>query len=120
MKAADDFASTYNVNVVLKDSTSVILGIESFDDKCNNRAYVNTTGNAGMATAGSGDVLAGIVAGIVAGGLDGSIAETDLTQAIAIAVYIHGMAGDMAAKEKGQSSMLATDILDMITKVLNA
>lgn len=120
VKAADDFASTYNVNVVLKDSTSVILGIESFDDKCNNRAYVNTTGNAGMATAGSGDVLAGIVAGIVAGGLDGSIAETDLTQAIAIAVYIHGMAGDMAAKEKGQSSMLATDILDMIAKVLNA
>ena len=119
VKAADDYVRSNKINVILKDSTSVILGIESFDDKCNNRAYVNITGNAGMATAGSGDVLAGIVAGIVAGGLDGSLCKEDIVKALAVAVYIHGEAGDMAASEKGQSSMLATDIIDMIAKVLN-
>ena len=118
VKSAWDYSNKYNINVVLKDSTSVILGIESFDNKCNNRAYVNTTGNAGMATAGSGDVLAGIIAGVMAGGLDRELINDDATKAIAMAVYIHGLAGDMAAKEKGQTSMLATDILDMIAKVL--
>ena len=116
--ASLDYSNKYNVNVVLKDSTSVILGIESFGNKCNNRAYVNTTGNAGMATAGSGDVLAGIIAGIVAGGINRELVNEDLTKAIGVAVYIHGMAGDLAAKEKGQTSMLATDIVDMIAKVL--
>ena len=118
VNVARDYSDKYNINVVLKDSTSVILGIESFDNKCNNRAYVNTTGNAGMATAGSGDVLAGIIAGVMAGGLDREIIDYNATKAIALAVYIHGLAGDMAAMEKGQTSMLATDILDMIAKVL--
>ena len=118
VSAALDYADKYNINVVLKDSTSVILGIESFGDKCNNRAYVNTSGNAGMAVAGSGDVLAGMIAGVVAGGLDRELVNEDLTKALAIAVYIHGMAGDMAAREKGQTSMTATDILDEIAKVL--
>lgn len=118
IKTARDYSDKYNINVVLKDSTSVILGIESFDNKCNNRAYVNTTGNAGMATAGSGDVLAGIIAGAMAGGIDRELVSDDMTKAIAMAVYIHGLAGDMAADKKGQTSMLATDILDMIAKVL--
>ena len=69
--------------------------------------------------AGSGDILAGIIAGIVAGSLDRNLVESDLTKAIAIAVFIHGMAGDIAADEKGQICMVATDILDMIAKVLN-
>lgn len=118
VKAALDYSNKYNINVVLKDSTSVILGIESFANKCNNRAYVNTTGNAGMATAGSGDVLAGIIAGIVAGGMDRELVNEDLTKAIGLAVYIHGMTGDIVAKEMGQTSMLATDMVDMIAKVL--
>ena len=118
VKVARDYSDKYNINVVLKDSTSVILGIESFEDKCNNRAYVNTIGNAGMATAGSGDVLAGIIAGVMAGGLDRELVCKDMTKAIAIGVYIHSLAGDMAAEETGQTSMLATDILDMIAKVL--
>ena len=118
VKVARDYSDKYNINVVLKDSTSVILGIESFDNKCDNRAYVNITGNAGMATAGSGDVLAGIIAGAMAGGLNRELVNYDMTRAIATAVYIHGIAGDMAAIEKGQTSMLATDILDMIAKVL--
>ena len=120
VKCAREYSDKYNINVVLKDSTSVILGIESFDDKCNNRAYVNITGNAGMATAGSGDVLAGIIVGAMAGGLNKRLVIEDMTKAIAIAVYIHGLAGDMAAKEKGQTSMVATDMLDMIAKVLCA
>ena len=117
VKSAMEYSSKYNINVVLKDSTTVILGIESFGDKCNNRAYVNITGNAGMATAGSGDVLAGIIAGIVAGGMDKEFVKDNLPKAIGIAVYIHGMAGDLAAEQKSQTSMLATDVLDMIAKV---
>lgn len=114
-----------NINVVLKDSTTVILGIESLNDKCNNRVCVNTSGNAGMATAGSGDVLTGIIAGVLAGGIDvteiavryGKSYEDKIFVAVALAVYIHGMAGDMAAEKYGMTSMTATDILNMICEI---
>lgn len=116
---AYEFSCKHNVNIILKDSTTVILGIESLEDKCNNRVYVNINGNPGMATAGSGDVLAGIVAGILAGGLTKELVWEDMTNAIAMSVYIHSVAGDMAAVSQGQTSMMATDIIEMISKVLS-
>lgn len=116
---AYDFSDKHNVNIILKDSTTVILGIESLENKCNNRAYVNINGNPGMATAGSGDVLAGIVAGILAGGLTKELVEENMTKAMAMSVYIHSVAGDMAAVKLGQVSMMATDIIEMISKVLS-
>lgn len=119
VSAAKAFSCKHNVNIILKDSTTVILGIESLDNKCNNRVYVNINGNPGMATAGSGDVLAGIVTGILAGGLTKELAQEDMTKAIAISVYIHSVAGDMAAIKIGQTSMMATDIIEMISKVLS-
>lgn len=114
------------INVVLKDSATVILGIESLDNKCNNRVCINTSGNAGMATAGSGDVLAGIIAGVLAGGMDittlveayGRSEADRIFIAAALAVFIHGKAGDLAADRCGQISMTATDILNMICEVL--
>jgi NAD(P)H-hydrate epimerase len=75
------------------------------------RYYINVSGNQGMATGGSGDVLTGIIAAMVAQGMEPY-------EAVCLAVYIHGMAGDEAAKEKGSYSMMASDIVGSIEKVL--
>lgn len=69
--------------------------------------YINTTGNPGMATAGSGDVLTGVTAALVGQGL-GRLDATIL------GVYLHGMAGDIASNRLGQVSLIATDILDAL------
>jgi NAD(P)H-hydrate epimerase len=75
-----------------------------------NRYYINVSGNQGMATGGSGDVLTGIIAAMVAQGMEPY-------EATCLAVYIHGMAGDEAAKNKGSYSMMASDIVGSIEKV---
>ena len=63
------------------------------------------TGNAGMATAGSGDVLTGIITGLLARGYN-------QTEACALGMYLHGLAGDIAADRLGQESLIASDIID--------
>jgi NAD(P)H-hydrate epimerase len=71
------------------------------------RIYVNRTGNPGMATAGVGDVLTGIIVSLIGQGLD-------VFDASQLGVYIHGLAGDIAAKKKGELSMIASDIIDYL------
>ncbi len=73
--------------------------------------YVNTTGNPGMATAGSGDVLTGLIAGFLAQGLSG-------LQAALTGAFVHGMAGDLAAEALGQRGMIAGDILNFVPEAL--
>jgi NAD(P)H-hydrate epimerase len=65
--------------------------------------WVNPTGNPGMATGGTGDVLTGMVAGLLAQHPQRSLAAT------ALAVYLHGLAGDLAAESVGENSLVATD-----------
>ena len=69
----------------------------------------NTTGNAGMATAGSGDVLTGILLGLLARGYE-------QREACILGVYLHGLAGDLAAEETGQESLMASDIIQFLPK----
>jgi NAD(P)H-hydrate epimerase len=73
----------------------------------NQNIYTNTTGNPGMASAGTGDVLTGLIAGLLAQGLT-------TFEAAQLGTYLHGLAGDLASAEKGEVSMIATDILEKL------
>ena len=103
---AKRFAKDNNIVVVLKDSRTVVSdgGVQ---------AYINTTGNNGMATGSSGDVLAGII-----GGLCGqNMKEFDAAK---LDVCLHGLAGQEAAIRRGRYSMIASDIVRGITAVLKS
>ena len=71
------------------------------------KVYVNRTGNPGMATAGTGDVLTGIIASLIGQGYD-------IFDASQLGVHIHGLAGDIAANKKGEISMIASDIIEYL------
>lgn len=81
------------------------------------RIYVNASGNSGMATAGSGDVLAGIIGGILAQNKD---AKLSLLESASLGVYIHGLCGDVAAAQLSEYSVIASDIIASLPKVLKS
>lgn len=86
-----------NLTLVLKGYRTIVMNEEKF--------YINTTGNPGMATAGTGDVLTGMIAAL----LGQNYIPFDAAQ---LGVYLHGLAGDIAAQEKGEISLIATDVLE--------
>lgn len=100
IEVALEFSKKWNAIVVLKGARTVVAGP-------NGEVYMNETGNPGMSTAGSGDVLTGIVTGFISQGID------PLKAAVA-AVYIHGMAGDIAAEKLGEYGLLASDIVKQL------
>jgi NAD(P)H-hydrate epimerase len=104
IKLAKRFSLKYNVITVLKGHQTVVV------DKVGDE-YVNTTGNPGMATAGAGDVLTGMIASFIAQGLKPFGAAK-------LGVYLHGLSGDIAASRKGQVSLIASDILECIPKAI--
>ena len=75
------------------------------------RLYVNVTGNPSMATAGSGDVLTGIVAALIGQGLEPFAAAT-------LGVYWHGLAGDLVRDEMGEVSLIATDLIEFLPRAI--
>lgn len=99
-----DFVSKYHVNVALKDSRSMVAGPSM-------QTFINTSGNAAMAKAGAGDVLAGVITGIMA---QGKLPY----QAGVAGVYLHGLGGDAARRECGAYSVLAQDILTGVGSTL--
>lgn len=101
--AAQKVADEWNVIVVSKDATTCVC--EKGQD-----LYINTAGNNGMATAGSGDVLAGIIGALLVQGLG--------TKSASLGVYLHAKAGDKAAEKKNQYSMTARDIIEGLNEVL--
>jgi len=97
---AKKYAKHYNSIIILKGHNSIVTdGLK--------RCYINRSGNPGMATAGSGDVLSGITGAFLAQGLNGF-------EAAKYATYIHGLAGDLAARDKTQIGLIASDIIDRI------
>ena len=91
--------------------TLVLKGHQTIVADSGGKLYVNKTGNPGMASAGSGDVLTGMIAAFLGQGLDGF-------NAAKYAVYLHGLAGDLAAKEKTQISLIASDIIAKIPEAI--
>ena len=106
MSLAKEFTEEYPVTLVLKDARTVVA-------KENELLYVNTSGNSGMATGGSGDVLAGIIGSLIGQGME-------VYEAAKLGVYLHGRAGDAARAAKSAYSMTARDLLDGITEVTKA
>lgn len=75
--------------------------------------YINTTGNPGMATAGSGDVLSGVITGLLAQGYDPAIAAV-------FGVYIHAKAGDMVIADSVPDALIAGDIIEYLGKAIRS
>jgi NAD(P)H-hydrate epimerase len=103
-EVAKKFAGDYNCLVVLKGYHTVVAD-------AGGKVYLNSTGNPGMATAGSGDVLAGMLAAFWAQELSAFCAAKS-------AVYLHGLAGDLAAQEKTETSLIASDIIAKIPEAV--
>ena len=100
------FSVEYNTVVVLKGHNTVVA-------EPGGEYYTNETGNVGMATGGTGDILTGMIAGFAAQGVD-------LFTSSILGAYFHGLAGDLAAKEKGVIGLIATDLLNKLPEVLKA
>ncbi|MBR1628223.1 MAG: NAD(P)H-hydrate dehydratase [Lachnospiraceae bacterium] len=103
IETAEAFSTHHGVTVVLKDAVSVI-------SSPGRRTFENHSGNSGMATAGSGDVLAGLIVGLLAQGMKNP-------DAAILGAYMHGRAGDFAAEEKTEYCMMASDIIRHFPKV---
>ncbi|NTW05131.1 MAG: NAD(P)H-hydrate dehydratase [Peptococcaceae bacterium] len=103
LSEARDWSERLGAVLVLKGARTIIASPDG-------TAYININGNPGMATAGCGDVLTGIIAGLMAQGMDG------ITSAAA-GVYLHGAAGDESAKRYGMMGLIAGDIIDALPKV---
>ena len=104
IQTASGFATRHHVYVVLKGHRTVIATPDG-------RVFVNPTGNPGMATGGTGDVLTGMIAAWLAQLLDAEAA-------CRLAVFLHGVAGDMAEASEGQVSMVASDIVNLLGEAL--
>ena len=98
--AARGVASEYGVNVALKGATTVVAVADG-------RVFLNSTGNPGMASGGTGDVLTGIAGAFLARGMDAP-------DALMAAVYLHGLAGDVAAARLGEESLVASDVIESL------
>ncbi len=101
---ARHFARTRNAYVVLKGYRTVVAAPDG-------SVYINPTGNPGMASGGTGDILTGMIAGILAQEHLGPFIER-----LCLAVYLHGFSGDLAAEEVGEKSLVATDLLRFLPK----
>jgi len=105
INVAREFATKHHIITVLKGSRTIIASPDG-------EVYVNPTGNAGMATAGSGDVLTGLVAGLLAQ------RPSEPLEATIAAVYLHGLAGDLAANRLGMRPLIASDIIASLSEAI--
>lgn len=99
-----DFAKEYNIYLALKGPRTIIACPDGL-------VYINTTGNPGMATAGSGDVLTGIIASFIG-------QMISITDALRAAVFVHGLAGDLGVKQVGEHSLIASDLIKYLPEAI--
>jgi NAD(P)H-hydrate epimerase len=104
MTIAREFAQEFGVILVLKGNKTLVATPSG-------AIYVNITGNPGMASAGSGDVLCGLIQGLIAQGIKPQ-------DAAIVGVYLHGQAGDYASEARGQRGLIAGDLLASIPDIL--
>jgi len=100
------FAGKYGVYVVLKGYRTLVATPEG-------KTFINPTGNPGMATAGSGDVLSGMIASMI-------IQEENILDAILAAVYVHGLSGDIGAARLGERPLTAGNIITYLPAAMKA
>lgn len=106
IRVADEFTQKYGVTLVLKGAPTIV-------SHPNGEKWINSTGNPGMATAGMGDVLTGIIAGLIAQHVESQTAAT-------LGVYIHGLAGDIAAGSVGMHGLIASDVLNVLPQTITS
>ncbi|HET7442650.1 MAG TPA: NAD(P)H-hydrate dehydratase, partial [Terriglobales bacterium] len=106
LNIARNFAREHDVIVVLKGHRTLIAHPDG-------TVWVNTTGNPGMATGGTGDVLTGMVAGMMAQN------PSKVYEAAIAAVYLHGLAGDVARELMGEQSLVATDLVKLLPQAFH-
>lgn len=104
LEVARSFAKEHGVTVVLKGAGTVIADPEGM-------AWINPTGSPGMATGGTGDVLSGMIGGLLA-------QDNEPEHAAKAAVYLHGLAGEIAARKFGEAAMIASDLADSIGEAI--
>lgn len=104
VECAREFARKHHVNLVLK-------GFRTLTAAPDGKVWVNSTGNPGMATGGTGDVLTGLIAGLVA-----QYRDRPMSEVAAAAVFLHGLAGDLVEKELGQASLIAGDLIEAMPR----
>lgn len=102
-KTAKDFAKKYKIVVVLKGADTIVTD--------GRKIHINKTGNSGLATAGTGDVLTGMIASLVG-------QKLKPLEAAILGTYLHGKTGDLVSKKKGQRSLIASDLLTALPKIL--
>ncbi len=106
ISTAEEFANQYGVTLVLKGAPTVTADP-------NGNTWINSTGNAGMATAGMGDVLTGIIAGLMA-------QKVPSEKAAVFGVYLHGLAGNIAAEKLGMHGLIAGDVLQAVPQAISS
>jgi NAD(P)H-hydrate epimerase len=105
LDVARNFAHEHELIIVLKGHRTLIAAPDG-------TVWVNPTGNPGMATGGTGDVLTGMVAGLIAQHPQHAL------EATALAVYLHGLAGDLASESVGENCMVATDLVRFLPQAI--
>ena len=101
LKKTKEFSKKYNLIIVIKGAHSITVS--------GDKLYINSSGNQGLATAGTGDILTGIITGLIAQGYDALAASV-------FGVYLHGKAADIAVEELGYQSLLASHVIDALGK----
>jgi NAD(P)H-hydrate epimerase len=99
LSLAQKAAADWNAYIILKGQFTIVAAPDG-------RTFINSTGNPGMSTAGTGDVLTGILTGLTA-----QFGTQDWLRVLAFGVYLHGLAGDVAYQESGEAPLMATDLI---------